>query len=103
SGAVDERRDRLQHDRPDGDRRDEVAVTDVEVEYPDAGAEEQLDLLAQTGEVGRVERGLDLEVPRPLRPAHGGDRSRAMKNPEVRSRCGSVSRNSGRRAWANCD
>ena len=34
---VDERRDRLEHDRPHRDRRDEVAVADVEVEDPRAG------------------------------------------------------------------
>ena len=33
-----DRRDRAQDDRPDRDRRDEVAVADVEVEDADAGA-----------------------------------------------------------------
>ena len=37
---VDERRDRLQHDRPHRDRLDEVAVADVEVEDAAAGDEQ---------------------------------------------------------------
>ena len=82
---------------PDRHGRDEVAVADVPVEDPALGAQQHLDLLAEAREVGRVERRLDLDRPDPVVPAHGADdRSRAMKNPEVWSRCGSVSRNSGR-------
>ena len=59
--VVHERRDRLEHDRADRDRLDEVPVADVEVEDPHAGVEAaRLDLLAEAGEVGRVERRLDL-------------------------------------------
>ena len=60
AGLVHERRDRLEHDRPDRDGLDEVAVADVEVEDAAAGGEERLDLLAEAREVGRVERRLDL-------------------------------------------
>ena len=67
----DHRRDRLEHDRPDRDRRDEMAVTDVEVEDARAGAQQGLDLLAEPREVGRVERRLDLDRPHPVTPAHG--------------------------------
>ena len=45
--AVDERRDRLEHDRADRDRLDEVAVADVEVEHQHTGAHQVLDLLAE--------------------------------------------------------
>ena len=101
--AVDERRDPLEHDRADRHRRDEVTVADVEVEDAALGAQQHLDLLAEPREVGRVERRLDLDRADPVVPAHpADDRSRAMKNPEVWSRCGSVSRNSGRAACANC-
>src|SRR5262249_4184038 len=96
---VHERRDRLQHDRPDRDRLDEVPVADVEVEDPGAGAHDELELLAEAREVGRVDRGLDLATLHPLAPAHAGDLRRAMKNPDVRWTCGSVSRNSGRLGW----
>src|SRR6185437_12809804 len=66
-------------------------------------AQEHVDLLAELREIRRVERRLDLDGPDPVVPAHGADdRSRAMKNPEVWSRCGSVSRNSGRAGCANC-
>ena len=60
SGRVDHRRDRAQHDRPDRHRRDEVPVADVEVEDAAAGREEHVDLLTEAGEVGGIERRLDL-------------------------------------------
>jgi hypothetical protein len=60
STGVDQRGDRLQDDRPDRDRLHELSVADVEVEHARTGAEQLLDLLAEPGEVGRVERRLDL-------------------------------------------
>src|SRR5207248_2204951 len=103
AGPVHERRDRLEDHGSDRDGLDEVAVADVEVEDAAAGAQEDVDLLAEACEVGRIERRFDLRVPHPLRPAHPGDRTRrAMKNPLVPWTCGSVSRNSGRDGWANC-
>ena len=68
--SVDDRRDRLEHDRPRRDRWDEMAVADVEVEDAHFGAEQDLDLLAKPGEVGRVERRLDLDGADPVLPAH---------------------------------
>ena len=108
--AVDERRDRLEHDRADGDRLDEVPVADVEVEDPRARAEQLLDLLPEPGEVGRVQRRLDLDRADPLIPGHGAilrptqcqTLSRATKNPDVPWRCGAVSRNRGSFGWRNC-
>ncbi len=67
---MDERRDRLEHDRPDRDRRDEVPVADVEMEDPRAGAHQRLDLLTETREVGSVERRLDLHGAHPVPPGH---------------------------------
>ena len=68
---VDHRRDRAEHDRPDRHRRDEVPVSDVEVEDAAPGTEERVDLLTEPGEVGGVERRCDLApVPDPRRPAH---------------------------------
>ena len=101
AGHVHERRDRLEHDRPDRHRLDEVAVADVEVEDAALRAEQLGDLRAEAREVGRVERRLDLDPPHPLAPAHPGDRTRrAMKNPLVPWTCGSVRRNSGREGCA---
>jgi len=82
-------------------------VADVEVEDPAAAAAEVLDLLAQAREVRRVERRLDLHRPDPVPPGHRSPgsydaRRRATKNPLVRSRCGRVSRNSGRAGCAYC-
>ena len=62
--------DRAQHDRPDGDLADEVAVADVEVEDAGAGVEQALQLLAEAGEVRGVDRRLDDARPCPLRPSH---------------------------------
>ena len=69
--AVHERLDRVEHDRPDRDRLDEVAVADVEVEGPCTGAQERVDLLAEPREVGRVQRRLNFDRSRPARPEHG--------------------------------
>ena len=107
-----------------------MTVADVEVEDAAAGREQRLDLLTEAGEVGGVERRLDLApVPNPVLPAHArdptaaatvrgaeppnpcatssqgwahGTRSRAMKNPLVPWTWGSVWRNSGRVGWRNC-
>ena len=81
-------RDRLQHDRADRDRLDEVAVANVEVEDANAGAHQRLDLLAESREIRRIEGRLDLDRPHPLGPRHDaavycGVR-RAMKKPLVR-------------------
>ena len=67
---VHHRRDRLQHDRADRDRLDEVSVADVEVEDAGAGPEQDVDLLAEVGEVRRIERRLDLNRPDPVVPGH---------------------------------
>ena len=67
---VHARRDRLEHDRADRDRLDEVTVADVEVEDARARAQQNIDLLAEAREVGRIERGLDLDRPDPLPPGH---------------------------------
>jgi len=107
---VHARRDRLQHDRAESDRLDEVTVTDVEVEDACARAKQHVDLLAEVGEVRRIQRRLDLHRSDPFAPGHAaarsydfapdGTRRRAMKKPLVPWTCGSVSRNSGRRGCA---
>ena len=97
AALVDRLRDRPEDDRPDRDRLDEVPVADVEVEDPDAGVEQRLDLRAEPREVGRVERRLDLRPAQPGVPGHA--RILATKKPDVRWTCGSVRRNSGRRGW----
>ena len=103
---VDDRRDPLEDDRADRDRLDEVAVADVEVEDARARPQQHLDLLAETREVGRVERRLDFHRSDPVVPAHLGASlgccRRAMKKPVVPCTCGCVSRNSGRRGCRNC-
>ena len=68
--AADERRDGSEHDRADGDLRDEVAVAHVEVEHPRAGRLQRVELVAEAREVGRVDRRLDLDRVCPLGPAH---------------------------------
>jgi hypothetical protein len=68
--AVDLLGDRLQHDRPDRDRLDEVPVADIEVEDAHAGAQERVDLVAEVCEIGRVEGRLDLYRPDPVVPGH---------------------------------
>ena len=70
AGVVDLLRDRLEHDRPDRDRLDEVSVTCVEMEDLHARAHERVDLVAEIGEVARVERRLDLDRPHPVVPRH---------------------------------
>ena len=47
TGVMHERGDRLEHDRAHRDRRDEVAVADVEVEDAGLGAQQRVDLLAE--------------------------------------------------------
>src|SRR4029450_10559430 len=74
ASLVDDRRDRLPHDRPDRDRLDELPVADVELEDPRAGVHERLELLAEAREVGRVDRRLDLDAPHPVTPAHDQER-----------------------------
>ncbi len=65
--VVHARRDRAEDDRADRDGLDEVPVPDVEVKDATAGVEEDVDLLAEAREVGRVERRLDLDGLRPHR------------------------------------
>ena len=62
AAVVDERRDRVEHDRADRHRLDEVAVADVEVEDAGAGVQELARSARRAGEVGRVERRLHLDV-----------------------------------------
>ena len=45
-------------------------IPDVEMKDASAGAQEHLDLLAETREIGRVERRLDLDSPDPIPPSH---------------------------------
>ena len=68
--VVDRGRDVLQHDRPDRDRRDEPAVADVVVEDAGTRAEQDVELVAEPREVGRVDRRLDLDGPDPVLPRH---------------------------------
>ena len=70
---VDERRDRLEHDGADRDRLDEVPVADVEVEDARPGAQQDLDLLAEAREVGRVQGRLHLDRADPAIPSHAPD------------------------------
>ena len=51
---VDERRDRLEDDRANGDGLDEMAVADVEVEEPGTRPDQVVDLIAEPEEVARV-------------------------------------------------
>ena len=74
AALVDERRDRLEDDRADRDRLDEVPVADVELEDLRARVHDDLDLLAEPREVRRVERRLDLDSAHPVLPAHGRER-----------------------------
>jgi hypothetical protein len=55
--VVDERSDRLEDDRAHRDRRDEMAVADVEVEDAGPGAKQLFHLFAEAGEVRRVSDG----------------------------------------------
>ena len=64
-----DRRDRLEHDRPDRDRLDEVPVADVEVEDPHAGVE-QLPRSARRGGRSRPRRA----TARSRRPTHSRQR-----------------------------
>src|SRR5712691_994910 len=75
AAAVDERRDRLEHDRPHRHRLDEVTVADVEMEDASARVHEDADLLAEVGKVRRVQRRLDLHHPHPVAPGHASARS----------------------------
>ena len=67
---VHEIRDRPQHDWAHGDLSDEVTVPDIEVEYPGASVEQDLQLLAEPGEIGRIDRRLDGARACPLSPSH---------------------------------
>ena len=73
AGVVDRGRDRLEDDRADRHRLDEVPVADVEMEDAHAGAEQHVDLVAEVREVCGIERRLDLDRANPLRPAHDRD------------------------------
>jgi hypothetical protein len=64
--VVDLIRDRGDDQRPDGDRGDEVAVHDVDVDHVRAGVHHLGHLPAEAGEVGRQDRGRDADVVREL-------------------------------------
>ena len=70
AAAVNQASDRLEHDRADDDRFDEVPVAHVVVEDARPRGEQFVDLLSESREVGRIEGGLDLGVSQPLRPGH---------------------------------
>jgi len=72
--VVDPLGNRLQDDRPDRDRRNEVTVADVEMEDAHAGAKENVDLLAEVGKVRRVQRRFHLHGSDPFGPGHGRSR-----------------------------
>ena len=59
AGLVDLVGDRARDQRPDGDRRDEVAVHHVDVDHPRAGGHHLGDLGAEPREVGGEDRGRD--------------------------------------------
>ena len=59
AGLVDLVGDRARDQRPDGDRRDEVAVHDVDVDQPRAGGHHLGDLGAEPREVGGEDRRRD--------------------------------------------
>ncbi len=63
-------RDRGEDDGADGDLGNEVAVAGIEVEDPCARLHERAELLTETGEVRRVDRRLDLDLPCPVAPCH---------------------------------
>ena len=60
AGVVHLVADRLDDHRPDRDRRDEVAVHDVDVDRARAGVEHRRELLAEARVVGRQDRRLHL-------------------------------------------
>jgi len=57
SPGVNERRERGEHDGTDRDLGNEPAVTHVELEDPRASSDESGDLVSESREVGRIERG----------------------------------------------
>ena len=81
AGVVDQVGDRVDDQRADRDRRDEVAVHDVDVDHPRAGGEHLVDLLAEPGEVGREDRGSDLSAARRPRPDRPSDDRRSIEVP----------------------
>ena len=70
AALVNQASNRVEHDRADDDRLDEMPVADVVVKDAHTGVEQLLDLLAEFREVGRIERGLDLGLSQPIRPGH---------------------------------
>ena len=73
AGVVDLVGDRGGDQRPDRDRRDEMAVHHVEVDHPGAGVHHLGELGAELREVGREDRGRDPALPDETShpPAHG--------------------------------
>ena len=53
---------RLHHQRPHGQRGDEVPVHDVDVDHARAGVEDRVDLLAQPREVGGEDARRDADA-----------------------------------------
>ena len=70
ASLVHEPRDRAQHDGPDRDLGDEVAVADIEVEDARTCFEQDIELLTEAGEVRGVDRRLDGARTCPLSPSH---------------------------------
>ena len=68
--AACQRRYRCGHDRPDRDLGDEVSVAYVEVEDLGTCGPQRAELLAESREVGGVDRRLDLDRICPVGPAH---------------------------------
>jgi hypothetical protein len=63
---VDPLGDRACDERPDRDRRDEVAVHDVDVDHASAGRDHLFHLLAEPGKVGSQDRRRDSARPEEL-------------------------------------
>ena len=61
---------RLEDDRPDRDRLDEMSVTHVELEDPRSGPQQAFELVTEAREIRRVDRRLDLRSAYPVVPAH---------------------------------
>ena len=96
--GVDRRRDGPGEVGAEREVGDEVGVHHVDVEGARPGADERVELLADAQHVSRHQRREHLPR-RERRRAHPA-LIRAMKNPSVPCRWGSVSSASGRRGWA---
>ena len=86
--------DRPRDERPDGDRRHEVAVHDVDVDHPGPGRHHLGDLVAEPGEVGREDRGRDPAGVEQLRSGPGARGCPVVAS--IRRAAASSCRNAGR-------